>query len=495
MSQLDLVIIHPANQRDLYQSLAAQLSAIETPVWAGLTATYVRKHGFEVAIIDSEAEQLSPQDVADRVATLNPRLVAICVYSHQPSASTQNMGAAGAIAEMISRQQHVKIIMYGGHVAALPERTLRDEMIDYVAIGEGPETIVQLLEDMGTPDEFNVLGLGIRGDASIYKVNPAPVLIKELDQLMPGPAYDLLDMSKYRAHNWQCFGGKDRSGYASIYTTLGCPYSCTFCAVQSPFLAGQSAAGMKTNSYRYWSPALIGETLEWLVKAYGVKNVRVADEMFVLNKTHVEAICREIITRKLDLNLWAYARVDTVKDDQTLALLKLAGFHWLCFGFESSSQAVRAGVGKGYAAEMTHDVVRRVHAAGIYVLANYIVGLPDDTHETMEQTLQEAIDLNCEFFNLYSAMAYPGSQWYRDAVANGTPLPARWGGYSQHAKDCLPLPTKHLTSAEVLRFRDAAWLRYFDRPEYRSMMVEKFGSVVLDELSWIGQHTLERLHA
>lgn len=494
MSTVDLVIIHPANQKALYQGLSVSMSAIETPVWAGLTATYVRKHGFSVQIIDSEAENWSPQEVAQAVWQLQPRLIAICVYSHQPSASTQNMTAAGEIAKACKNvMDDTPIIMYGGHVAALPEKTLKEEACDYVAVGEGPVTIVDYLEGMES-GQTDFKGLGYRApNLDVVYLNSAPPLIADLNSDMPGPAYDLLDMKKYRAHNWQCFGGRDRSGYASIYTTLGCPYHCTFCAVQSPFRDGQGS--LTVNSYRFWSPKLIGEQLEWLVAAYGVKNVRIADEMFVLNVEHVKAICLEIIHRKLDLNLWAYARVDTVKDAEMLDLLKAAGFNWLCFGFESASQSVRGAVGKGYAAEMSYDVVNRVHGAGIAVLANYIVGLPDDTEETMEATLQEAITLNCEFFNLYSAMAYPGSQWYLDAVKNGTTLPKTWGGYSQHAKDCLPLPTKHLTSAQVLRFRDSAFKRYFDRQDYRDMMVKKFGPVVLEEIKPIGTHTLERTNA
>ena len=92
-------------------------------------------------------------------------------------------------------------------------------------------------------------------------------------------------------------------------------------------------------------------------------------------------------------------------------------------------------------------VIGRVRDAGINVIGNYIFGLPEDDLDTMRATLDLALDLNCEFANFYSAMAYPGSPLYALAVRQGVPLPRRWTGYSQHARDTLPLPTRHVTGA------------------------------------------------
>lgn len=94
----------------------------------------------------------------------------------------------------------------------------------------------------------------------------------------------------------------------------------------------------------------------------------------------------------------------------------------------------------------------------------------------MRQTLSLAKDLNCEFANFYSAMAYPGSPLYNMAVRNGWALPERWSGFSQHSYDCLPLPTEKATAAEVLRFRDDAFHNYFEDPKYLNAVAEKFGS-------------------
>src|SRR5690606_4135011 len=124
-----------------------------------------------------------------------------------------------------------------------------------------------------------------------------------------------------------------------------------------------------------------------------------------------EAICQEIERRKLDLNLWAYARVDTIKDGM-LPRLRSAGFSWLALGIEAADTAVRADVQKAFSQDLIYRSVDEIRREGMYTIGNYIFGLPDDTLDTMQATLDLAVDLNCEFGNFYSAMAYPGSPLY-----------------------------------------------------------------------------------
>ena len=100
-SRLDLAIINPGAPEQGYQSLANSLSAVEPPVWAGMIATFARIKGYSVEIIDANALRLSPAETASRVADMNPALTAIVVYGHQPSASTQNMPASGAVCTAI----------------------------------------------------------------------------------------------------------------------------------------------------------------------------------------------------------------------------------------------------------------------------------------------------------------------------------------------------------------------------------------------------------
>jgi radical SAM superfamily enzyme YgiQ (UPF0313 family) len=330
-------------------------------------------------------------------------------------------------------------------------------------------------------------------DAGHARHTPDCPLVAHLDAEMPGLAWDLLPMNKYRAHNWHCLDGLERQPYAALYTTLGCPYHCTFCCIQAPFKSGERASGLNesANSYRYWSPDNVIAQIDLLVNRYGVRNLKIADEMFVLNRTHVLGICDRIIERGYDLNIWAYTRVDTIKDGM-LDKLKAAGFNWLALGIEAGADRVRANVDKGFAQEEIYKVIRRVRSAGINIIGNYIFGLPEDDLETMQATLDLAIDLNCEFANFYSAMAYPGSPLYSLAVRQGVPLPQRWTGYSQHSTDCLPLPTYSVPAREVVRFRDQAFLTYYTNQRYLDMIQARFGPQTVADIRQMTSYRLER---
>jgi radical SAM superfamily enzyme YgiQ (UPF0313 family) len=492
---LDLVLINPASRSQVYQSLGPRLVAIENPVWAGLMATFCQTAGLSVEIIDAEAEELSAEEVAKRVEYLHPVLAAVVVFGHQPSASTQIMTAAGRACGAIKKRSPCQPLMLaGGHVAALPERTLREEDADFVAAGEGLHTLAVLIEALKAraPDYAKVPGLWYRDQGEARRTSDRP-LVAELDSLIPGPAWDLLPMARYRAHNWHCLGGHSRQPYAALYTTLGCPFHCAFCCIQAPFRSGERAAGLKDsmNSYRYWSPDAVIAQIDLLVNRYGVRNIKIADEMFVLNRKHVLALCDFLVERAYDLNLWAYTRVDTIKEGM-LDRLKAAGFHWLAVGIEAGADRVRADVDKAFGQAEVYRMLGRIRDAGINVIGNYIFGLPEDDADTMQATLDLALDLKCEFANFYSAMAYPGSPLYARAVHQQVPLPRTWTGYAQHSRECLPLPTRHVTAREVLRFRDNAFQRYHTDQPYLEMMQRRFGSETLAEIRRMTAHRLER---
>jgi anaerobic magnesium-protoporphyrin IX monomethyl ester cyclase len=137
-------------------------------------------------------------------------------------------------------------------------------------------------------------------------------------------------------------------------------------------------------------------------------------------------------------------------------------------------------------------VVRRIQEAGINVIGNYIFGLPDDTHQTMQETLDLAMEANCEFANFYCAMAYPGSKLYGMALEQGWALPASWIGYSQHSYETHPLRTEALTSAEVLGFRDQAFKRYFTSPGYLELVRRRFGEGAVSHVKQMTQLGLRR---
>ena len=131
--------------------------------------------------------------------------------------------------------------------------------------------------------------------------------------------------------------------------------------------------------------------------------------MFVLNPKQVTSICDEILKKDYadKLNFWA-CKIDTLNDNEMLKKMKRSGFNWLALGIESSSEHVRDGVTKGrFNNYNIKEIVKKVRDMGFYVGANYIFGLPDDDLDTMKKTLELSLEINSEWVNFYSAMAYP----------------------------------------------------------------------------------------
>lgn len=469
---VEIVLINPGAARTIYQDLSEGLTAIEPPTWLRMIAGWLRDNGYGVAIIDQHAKNLSHGDVADRVKELAPALTAIVAVGHQPSASTQQMVGASALAKVLQG----KVILAGHHPSALPERTIIEEDVDYVCDGEGPLTLAALLDDAPLEE---VPGLVWLYGGKVKKNPRAPLL--PIDELH-GDVWDLLPMDLYRAHNWQCLDGTNRTPYASIYTTLGCPFKCSFCMIN---------IFQHANRYRMRTPEKVVAEIDMLYNSYGVKTFKIADEMFILNDKHVEAICKGLTAKPYvdELNIWAYARIDTVKYGHP-EMLRKAGIRWLALGIESGSAHVRDGADKAFTEAEITATVRSIQAAGINVIGNYIFGLPDDTYETVRETLRLAKDLNCEFANFYSAMPYPGSKLYDQTPIEDLPL--NWSGYSQHSTDCTPLPTATLLSGDVLRFRDLAFAEYFLGYGYRKMIEDKFGPEALSQIDAMASKTLAR---
>jgi radical SAM superfamily enzyme YgiQ (UPF0313 family) len=341
-----------------------------------------------------------------------------------------------------------------------------------------------MIRSKDTSSDYRIAGLWYKKNGVVIS-NPPTEPIKNLDEL-PLVAWDLLPMEKYRAHNWHCFSDlEDRGHYAVIYTSLGCPYNCNYCNIHALY----GKAGI-----RFRSPEKVMEEIDLLVNTYHIRNLKIIDELFVLNRARVKKFCDLLIERGYSLNIWAYARVDTV-DESLMKTMKQAGINWLAFGIESASDTVREGVTKRFSLDTIRNAIRITQDAGIYIMGNFIFGLPDDSPETMRETLDLAKELNLEYINFYTAMAYPGSPLYFDAIREGIPLPEQWQGFAQYGEDTLPMPTKYCSAAEVLRFRDNAFSEYLSNPRYLEMIRKRFGPVVEEHITQMNKHKIHRKYA
>ena len=458
---IDILFVNTNSLDKTFQSLS-KYAAKEPPIWASLLANSIRLKGYSVDILDCEALELNTKQSYDSIKQINPKLICFVQFGQHPSASAQSMSGTHELLEMMDYE--FKTILIGLYPSALPRKTMLDEKCNFVCEGEGVDTLVGLMES-----DFNNLKkvprLWYREDDEI-KFTFKSQIISSLEEDLPGMSWDLLPMDNYRnTIHFSMTNNNDRTPFASLYTSLGCPYRCDFCCINAPF--GKSI-------FRYWKPEFIINEFE-KISNMGIRNIKIADEMFVLNKNHFLKICDLIIERGYDFNIWAYARVDTVKEEY-LDKLKKAGVNWLALGIESGNRKIRVDSVKGKFDEIdVVDIVNKIESSGIEVIGNYMFGMSGDTIETMKQTLDLSIELNTSAANFNPTMIFPGSPLFNDAVKRGVKLPPTYSGYSYYSKDSFPNPTDNLNRKQILEFRDDAFNKYYNRIEWFNKIENKFG--------------------
>jgi anaerobic magnesium-protoporphyrin IX monomethyl ester cyclase len=482
---MDIMFVHASASSAVYQDLSKNCSAIEPPIWAAMLANHCRHRELDVAICDAEAERYTMQQAAQAIMDAKPKIACFVVYGQQPSASTQNMYGAVNTAKLLKQvEPDIITVFVGGHMAALPKEVLMShhDCVDYICQNEGVYTISNLAQAVknGTFDASKIAGLGYMHPDGYPVLNVPEKVVSRRDLAtdLPGMAWDLLpDISKYRTAGWHSWtNGSEKTPFAALYTSLGCPYRCSFCMINIINRTDNSdhITSADSNMFRYWSPEFIIQQFDQIA-AMGVKNVKIADELFVLNPRHFLKICDLLIERDYGFNIWAYSRIDTCKPEY-LEKLKRAGVNWLALGIENPDNVLRSAVHKDAFEEVNiQNVMANIRDAGINIAANYIFGLPMDTIESMEKTLEFALSNITPMANFYSAMAYPGSPLYLAAKQNGYELPSTYTGYSQHAYDTLNLCNENLSSAKILAARDLAWSKYHANPKYLDLIAGSFG--------------------
>ncbi|NJM35227.1 MAG: radical SAM protein [Rhodomicrobium sp.] len=487
---LDVLFVNPDSSLDAYQALAKTYSAIEPPTWALLLAQSCRAKGYGCAILDCDAERLSLAESVRRISEARARLAVFVIYGQNPNSGTTGMIGGARLAKAVKdAHPETKICFVGSHTSALPKEVLALPAVDIVLLNEGVYALHNLLASDLAGDLKAIRGIGYKAEDGAGRIRPVlnpPERVVPQERLeidLPGMAWDLLPyrekpLDLYRAHFWHAgFDHARRTPFAAIYTSLGCNFSCDFCMINIVNRAdnGDEVDSSHSRGMRFWSPDFMIGELEKLA-ALGVKTLRISDEMFFLNRKFYRPLLEKIVERGLDFSMWTYSRVDTVRED-ALELFKQAGVDWLALGVEAGNQTVRQQVSKGSFKEVDiREVCATVRGSGINVISNYIFGLEHDTHETMRQTLDLALELNTEMANMYPCQALPGSPMHTRAKAEGRPLPDSFAGYAFLSYDAQPLPNANLTSADILRFRDEAWQTYFNNPAYLALVERKFGA-------------------
>ncbi len=502
---MDALFVTPDSSEKAYQYLAKTFSAIEPPTWSLLLAESCRSRGFEVGILDSDAERLSLKQTVQRVRDAGPRIVVMVLYGQNPNSGTTSMIGAIELADALKAAAvSASICFVGSHVSALPKQVLAYACVDIVLLNEGVYALHSLLRSNLRDDLRSIKGIGYKipnGAVPDHILNPPEQIVPQsrMDIDLPGYAWDLLPCNKrpldlYRAHFWHAgFDHDKRTPFAAIYTSLGCQFACNFCMINIVNRVdnddGIDAA--HSRGMRFWSPQWVAREMRKLADM-GVKTLRISDEMFFLNRKYYLPILDDCIASGYGFNMWSYSRVDTVRAN-ALEKFKQAGINWLALGIEAGNQAVRQEVSKGSFEEVNiRGICKTISGSDINIIGNYIFGFPEDDHGTMQETLDLALELNTEMANMYPCQALPGSPLYYAARKNGWQLPDTFEGFAFLSYASAPLRTMHVSAAEVLKFRDDAWQTYFRNPSYLSRIEKKFGAVERSNIEEMSEIRLKR---
>ena len=499
---IDVLFVIPNSSKKIYQGLANNYSAIETPTWALLLASSMQKYNYRCEILDCDALRLNENEALEQIKNSKCRLALFVLYGQQPNQGTFLMIGANSLAQKLKNEYpDIKIGFVGSHVSALPREVLAYNFVDFVFINEGVYALRDLLKTNLKDNLAKVNGIGFKNEDNQLILNNPSILVsnENLNSDLPGYAWDLLPkknktLDLYRAHFWHTFfKEEDRTPFVAVYSSLGCKFGCNFCMINILNRTSTEEGAMSSDFkiMRHWDPLHFVDQLEILAN-FGVKTIRLSDEMFFLNKKFYVPILEEIIKRGLIFNMWAYARVDTVREDQ-LALFKKAGINWLCLGIEAGNQIVRKDIEKGRFQQINiRDVVKMINNHDINILGNYIFGLPEDNIDRMQETLDLAMELNTEHANFYPCQALPGSPLYFEARKNNWDTPKTFEEYAFYSYECKPLPTNYCSPKEVLQFRDDAWKKYFTNPSFLNKIKNKFGDQNMKNIIELSKIELKR---
>ncbi len=480
-----IILLTVNAKRTLYGVTCDELSAIQPNITMGLLDAYCKSKGIEVEMLD-ETRDFSIPEYCDYIRQEAPILAGVICSGANPSSSTMSMTGVIKFFKEYNKNSCIKTttFVYGGHPSVLPERTLKETGSDYIIIGEGYQTIVDLykfLTSFGCPYRAkNIKGLAFYSNENYINTGFSDLI--DINTL-PQVDWTKTPPNKYRAHNWHCFGDIfNRTPYGVIWTTLGCPHNCSFCCINNIF---------GKRSYRMRDIDKVIEEIDILVTKYNVKNIKILDELFIIRHPRINEFCEALEARDYDLNMWAYGRTDSL-DFKMLKRLKKVGLNWMSCGFESIDQKVLNSVNKGYN-QKYDEVIDMIKDSGISICADFIAGLWEDNYNTMQATYDFACKHNFEWLNIYPCFAYPGTPMYNEYLKEGRIIePEDWSEYALYGYNCKPLSTKYLTAKKVLKWRDEKFVSYHSRPEYLKMITEKFGVDTMAHILAMVQNPLKR---
>lgn len=365
------------------------------PLGLAYLGAALKEEGHKVRILDLGSLQIENKDIMRLVNSFKPNLVGITALSYN-------------YLEMVELCKHISgcpIVLGGVHCTSLPKLSLEDTKADFLILGEGEKTIVELanyIEKGGNLNEIE--GLAYRKNGKIV-INHRRELIEDLNTI-PFPAWDLLDLD---LHNSLFRGGykhfHNYTFYLPILTSRGCPYKCKYCA----------STNFWGPSIRFRSPENIINEIEYDIKKYNVTHFEIWDDNFTLNRKRVIKFCKLILQRDLDISLYLPngVRADTLNIN-LIRLMKRAGFKGLILSPESGVQKILKNVNKTQDIRKVKEIAKVLQKERILTSAFFILGLPGDTINTVHKTIDYGTSLPINGIAYLIFTPLPGSELFNE---------------------------------------------------------------------------------
>ena len=361
----------------------------------------LREADYTVRVVDASAQGLSYEQTLEETKKFKPHIIAL-------TAVTPSLLKTVKLAEMMKKVfPAVPIVIGGPHFTAVPEQTLLDyPVFDYGVVGEGENTLKELVETLSadkTP--LDVSGVAFRENGKVIFGAPRPV-IKDLDSL-PFPAWDFLD--EFPGHYHPALFKYKKLPSTQIISARGCPNKCIFCDTS-----------VFSRQIRFHSSEYVLEMIAYLVKRFGVKEIIFEDDQFLIKRERVAEICEGLLKANWGISWCCSGRVNSVNDIELLKLMKRSGCWQVSYGIESGSQEILDFAKKGITTKQIVNAVRLTNEAGILSKGYFIFGLPQETEQSMRNTINFAKGISLNDMSAFILTPFPGSEMYDVAEKYGT---------------------------------------------------------------------------
>ncbi|MCD6080943.1 MAG: radical SAM protein [Candidatus Omnitrophica bacterium] len=390
---------HPLGEKDY----------LPYPFFLGYATALLRQNGYDAKLIDAIAEKIEVPEFLKLVEREKPDL--IVAETSTPSLNYDLM--------LLQRLRDTAPVVVCG-----PEYNIRQEVflkknsfIDYVMVGEYEYTLLELVENLETERGLSqIKGLIFRKDGEVY-YNGLRELIKDLDQL-PWPWRKDLPMECYV----DAPGGMPLP-CAQMWTSRGCPYRCIFCLWPHIMYHG--------NSYRMRDPEKVVDEMEFLIKEMKFRSIYIDDDTTNVNKKNLIQIANEIKRRKLKFP-WAIMARPDLMDKELLKILRSAGLYAVKYGVESAEQRILDLANKNMNLEYALEMIRYTQKLGIKTHLTFTFGLPGETRESIQKTINLALKLNPYSVQFSINTPFPGTTYYSQLKAKGWKEPEDWSLFDGH---------------------------------------------------------------